>query len=108
MNHNNKHVLITGTVAFDDIETPNASSGKIIGGAGTYIALAASIFSKRISLISVIGDDFLEEDIEMLQSKNINTEMIERIPGEKSFYWKGRYHSNFKNRDTLITELNAL
>ena len=108
MNQNNKHVLITGTVAFDDIETPNGSSGKIIGGAGTYIALAASIFSKRISLISVIGDDFLEEDIEMLQSKNINTKMIERIPGEKSFYWKGRYHSNFKNRDTLITELNAL
>ena len=108
MNHNNKHVLITGTVAFDDIETPNGSSGKIIGGAGTYIALAASIFSKRISLISVIGDDFLEEDIEMLQSKSINTDMIERIPGEKSFYWKGRYHSNFKNRDTLITELNAL
>ncbi len=108
MSQNNRHVLITGTVAFDDIETPNGSSGKIVGGAGTYIALAASIFSKRISLISVIGDDFLEEDIEMLQSKNINTEMIERIPGEKSFYWKGRYHSNFKTRDTLITELNAL
>jgi len=108
MSQNNKHVLITGTVAFDDIETPNGSSGKIIGGAGTYIALAASVFSKKISLISVIGDDFLEKDIEMLQSKNINTEMIERIPGEKSFYWKGRYHSNFKNRDTLITELNAL
>ena len=108
MNQNNKNVLITGTVAFDDIETPHGSSGKIIGGAGTYIALAASVFSKKISLISVIGDDFLEKDIEMLQSKNINTEMIERIPGEKSFYWKGRYHSNFKNRDTLITELNAL
>ena len=101
-------ILITGTVAFDEIETPKGSSGKIIGGAGTYIALAASVFSKKISLISVIGDDFLEKDIEMLQSKNINTEMIERIPGEKSFYWKGRYHSNFKNRDTLITELNAL
>ena len=56
----------------------------------------------------MIGDDFSEEDIEMLQSKNINTAMIERILGEKSFYWKGRYHSNFKNRDTLITELNAL
>ena len=108
MNQNNKHVLITGTVAFDDIETPDGSSGKIIGGAGTYLALTASIFSKKISLISVIGDDFLEKDIEMLESKNINTEMIERIPGEKSFYWKARYHSNLKNRDTLITELNAL
>ena len=105
---NNSKLLITGTVAFDDIETPNGSSGKIIGGAGTYIALAASIFSKRISLISVIGDDFLEEDIKMLQLKNINTDMIERIDGEKSFYWKGRYHSNFKTRDTLVTELNAL
>ena len=104
----NKEILITGTVAFDDIETPTGSSGKIIGGAGTYIALAASIFSKKISLVSVIGDDFLEEDIKMLQSKNINTDMIERIAGEKSFYWKGKYHSNFKTRDTLITELNAL
>ena len=108
MSDTKNRILITGTVAFDEVETPAGSSGKIIGGAGTYIALAASIFSKKISLISVIGDDFLEEDIEMLQSKNINTEMIERIPGEKSFYWKGRYRSNFKNRDTLITELNAL
>ena len=108
MSQNNRHVLITGTVAFDEIQTPNGSSGKIVGGAGTYIALAASIFSKRISLISVIGDDFLEEDIKMLKSKNINTDMIERISGEKSFYWKGRYHSDFKTRDTLITELNAL
>ena len=104
----NKEILITGTVAFDDIETPTGSSGKIIGGAGTYIALAASIFSKKISLVSVIGDDFLKEDIKMLQSKNINTDMIERITGKKSFYWKGKYHSNFKTRDTLITELNAL
>ena len=108
MSQKNKQVLITGTVAFDEIETPNGSSGKIIGGAGTYIALAASIFSKKISLISVIGDDFLEKDIETLQSKNINTDMIERISGEKSFYWKGKYNSNFKTRDTLITELNAL
>ena len=108
MSQNKRHVLITGTVAFDDIETPHGSSGKIIGGAGTYIALAASIFSKKISLISVIGNDFLEKDIEMLQSKNINTDMIERISGEKSFYWKGKYNSNFKTRDTLITELNAL
>ena len=108
MSDTKNRILITGTVAFDEIETPNGSSGKIIGGAGTYIALAGSVFSKRISLISVIGDDFSEEDIKMFQSKNINTEMIERIPGEKSFYWKGRYHSNFKNRDTLITELNAL
>ena len=105
---NNSKLLITGTVAFDDIETPKGLSGKIIGGAGTYISLAASIFSKRISLISVIGDDFLEEDIKMLQLKSINTDMIERIDGEKSFYWKGRYHSNFKTRDTLVTELNAL
>ena len=108
MSQKNKNVLITGTVAFDDIETPKGSSGKIIGGSGTYIALAASVFCKKISLISVIGDDFLDKDIEMFQSKNINTDMIERISGEKSFYWKGRYHSNFKTRETLITKLNAL
>ena len=108
MSQKNKNVLITGTVAFDDIETPKGSSGKIIGGSGTYIALAASVFGKKISLISVIGNDFLDKDIEMFQSKNINTDMIEKISGEKSFYWKGKYNSNFKTRDTLITELNAL
>ena len=66
MSDTKNRILITGTVAFDEIETPNGSSGKIIGGAGTYIALAGSIFSKRISLISVIGDDFSEEDLSLI------------------------------------------
>ena len=101
-------ILITGTVAFDDIETPFGSSGKVIGGAGTYIALASSLFTKNLAIVSIIGEDFPEKEIKFLNSKGIDTKMIEIIKGGKTFYWKGKYHENMIGRDTLSTELNVL
>ena len=101
-------ILITGTVAFDDIETPFGSSGKVIGGAGTYIALASSLFTKNLSIVSIIGEDFPEKEIKFLNSRGVNTKMIEIIKGGKTFYWKGKYHENMIGRDTLSTELNVL
>ena len=101
-------ILITGTVAFDDIETPFGSSGKVIGGAGTYIALASSLFTKNLAIVSIIGEDFPEKEIKFLNSKGIDTKMIEIIKGGKTFYWKGKYHQNMIGRDTLSTELNVL
>ena len=101
-------ILITGTVAFDDIETPFGSSGKVIGGAGTYIALASSLFTKNLAIVSIIGEDFPEKEIKFLNSRGIDTKMIEIIKGGKTFYWKGKYHENMKGRDTLSTELNVL
>ena len=103
-----KKVLITGTVAFDDIETPAGNSGKVIGGAGTYIGLASSLFTQNLAIVSIIGEDFPDEEIAFLISRGINTQMIEKVTGGKTFYWKGRYHDNMISRDTLETELNVL
>lgn len=103
-----KKVLITGTIAFDDIETPNGSSGMVIGGAGTYIGLASSLFTQNLAIVSIIGEDFPDDEMAFLNSRGINTEMIEKVIGGKTFFWKGRYHDNMINRDTLATELNVL
>ena len=97
-----------GTVAFDAIETPFGKTDKIIGGAATYIGLAASFFTEKSGLISVIGEDFPTKYIESLNEKGIDTSGLEVIKGGKSFFWSGKYHDNMNSRDTLITELNVL
>ena len=103
-----KKVLITGTVAFDEIETPAGSSGKVIGGAGTYISIASSPFTQNLAIVSIVGEDFPNKEIKYLNDRGINTEMIETVIGGKTFYWKGRYHENMISRDTLDTKLNVL
>lgn len=104
----NNKILITGTVAFDEIETPHGSSGKIIGGAGTYIGIASSLLTNNLAIVSIIGEDFPEKEIKFLNDRGINTDMIEKVIGGKTFYWKGKYHENMINRDTITTELNVL
>jgi len=104
----NNKILITGTVAFDEIETPHGSSGKIIGGAGTYIAIASSLLTNNLAIVSIIGEDFPEKEIKFLNDRGINTDMIEKVTGGKTFYWKGKYHENMINRDTITTDLNVL
>ncbi|MAS31234.1 MAG: sugar kinase [Flavobacteriaceae bacterium] len=104
----NNKILITGTVAFDEIETPHGNSGKIIGGAGTYIGIASSLLSNNLAIVSIIGEDFPEKEIKFLNERGINTDMIEKVTGGKTFYWKGKYHENMINRDTITTELNVL
>ena len=101
-------LLVVGTVAFDAIETPFGKTDKIVGGAATYACLAASYFTKRINLVSVIGDDFPNETIDLFHSKNINTEGLQVKKGEKTFFWSGKYHNDMNTRDTLATELNVL
>ncbi len=101
-------LLTVGTVAFDDIETPLGKADKIVGGACTYISLAASYFVSNINLVSVIGDDFPQETLDLLKSKGVNLEGLQIKEGEKSFFWAGRYHKDLNNRDTLDTQLNVL
>jgi sugar/nucleoside kinase (ribokinase family) len=97
-----------GSVAFDAIETPFGKTDKIVGGAGSYIALASSFFVKEQSLISVVGGDFPETFLKQLQSKGVDISGIEIKAGEKTFFWSGRYHTDLNSRDTLVTELNVL
>jgi len=101
-------LLVVGTVAFDAIETPFGKTDKIVGGAASYIALAASYFDRDISLVSVIGDDFPEEFLNTLKNVGCNLDGLEIKKGEKSFFWSGKYHNDLNTRDTLETQLNVL
>ena len=101
-------LLIVGSIAFDEIETPFGKTGKILGGAATFIGLAASQFEVNASIVSVIGEDFPEEYLNLLKDRNIDVSGVEIIKGGKTFYWKGKYHNDLNSRDTLITELNTL
>ncbi len=101
-------LIVVGTVAFDKISTPFGNSDKIVGGAATYIGLAASYFSKQNNLVSVIGDDFPKEFLGELKTRNINLDGLQIIEGQKSFFWEGKYHYDMNSRDTLETQLNVL
>jgi len=101
-------LLIVGTVAFDAIETPFGKTDKILGGAATYISLAASQFDVQSGIVSVVGGDFPKEFLKSLERRNINTSGIEIIEEGKTFFWSGKYHNDLNSRDTLITELNVL
>ena len=101
-------LLIVGTVAFDAIETPFGKTDKILGGAATYIGLSASFFNLQSAIVSVVGDDFPQEHLDLLTSKNIDISGIEIVKGGKTFFWSGLYHNDLNSRDTLVTELNVL
>ncbi len=102
------NLVAVGTVAFDSIETPFAKQEKVIGGAATYIALAASHFIKSSGLISVIGDDFPQSVLDSMRDRGIDQQGLQVKKGEKSFFWSGKYHYDFNSRDTLVTDLNVL
>ncbi len=97
-----------GTVAFDAIETPFGKTDKITGGSGNYICQSAGHFTNDMQLVSIIGDDFSQEELQYLQSIGTDIEGIEVKKGEKSFFWSGRYHMDLNRRDTLVTDLNVL
>ena len=100
-------LIVVGSMAFDDIETPFGKSDKIVGGAATYIAWCASNFTD-VKQISVVGGDFPQEELDALTARNVSLEGVEIKKDEKSFFWAGRYHSDMNTRDTLVTDLNVL
>jgi sugar/nucleoside kinase (ribokinase family) len=101
-------LLTVGSVAFDAIETPFGKTDKIIGGAGTYIALSSSYFEQNQKIVSVVGEDFPQAMLDKLSSVGVNLEGLQIKQGEKTFFWSGRYHNDMNTRDTLVTELNVL
>jgi sugar/nucleoside kinase (ribokinase family) len=102
------NLIAVGTVAFDSIETPFAKQDRVIGGAATYITLAASHFIKNSGLVSVVGDDFPQEFLDEMTKRGIDQKGLQIKQGEKSFFWAGKYHYDLNSRDTLITDLNVL
>lgn len=101
-------LLIVGTVAFDAIETPFGKTDKILGGAATYIGLSAANFKVNSGIVSVVGGDFPQEYLDMLNDKKVDTTGVEIVAKGKTFFWSGKYHNDMNTRDTLATELNVL
>lgn len=101
-------LVIVGTVAFDAIETPFGKTDKILGGAATFIGLAASQFNVDAAAVSVVGGDFPQQYLDLLADKNIDIEGIEIVKEGKTFFWSGKYNHDMNTRDTLATELNVL
>ncbi|PKD43043.1 PfkB family carbohydrate kinase [Rhodohalobacter barkolensis] len=100
-------LLVVGSVAYDGIETPFGKTDRILGGSATYISLAASYFANQINLVGVVGKDFADDDIELLKSKGVDLEGLQVDKSGNTFFWKGKYHYDLNNRDTLDTQLNV-
>lgn len=98
-------LVVVGSLAYDAVETPHGKVDRMLGGACTYIALSASYFTK-VSIVGVVGDDFAQEDVELLSGRGIGIEGMERVPG-KTFFWSGRYTQDMNDRETLATDLNV-
>ena len=98
-------LVVVGSVAYDGIETPHGKVDRILGGACTYISLAASYFAP-VRIVAVVGDDFAAEDTNLLASRGIDLEGLERVPG-KTFFWQGVYSEDMNDRTTLRTDLNV-
>ncbi len=101
-------LLVIGSVAFDAIETPFGETGKIVGGAASYISLATSMLHNNVGLVAVVGEDFDMDFVKNLNDRGVDTTGLQIKSGEKSFFWHGKYHMDMNSRDTITTELNVL
>jgi sugar/nucleoside kinase (ribokinase family) len=99
-------LIVVGSVAYDGVETPHGKVDRMLGGAATYIGLSASYFTP-VKIVAVVGDDFAQEDIDLLASRNIDLSGLERVAGGKTFFWAGVYSADMNDRTTLRTDLNV-
>jgi sugar/nucleoside kinase (ribokinase family) len=104
----NNKLLIVGTMAYDAIETPFGKVEKILGGAATYIGLSASQFLVDSAIISVVGEDFDMQHLQLLKEKNLDLSGVEIVKGGETFFWSGKYNEDLNTRTTLETRLNVL
>ena len=98
-------LVVVGSVAYDGIETPYGKADRLLGGSATYISLAASFFGP-VKIVAVVGDDFADADVRLLEEHGVDLEGLERAPG-KTFYWAGAYSKDWNERTTLTTDLNV-
>ncbi|MFT4568648.1 MAG: sugar/nucleoside kinase (ribokinase family) [Saprospiraceae bacterium] len=101
-------LLVVGTVAFDTIETAYGKVERVIGGAAQYAGYAASYFTNDINLVSIVGDDFPQGELDEMSTRGMKLDGLKVVEGGKSFFWAGKYHDDMNGRDTLVTDLNVL
>jgi sugar/nucleoside kinase (ribokinase family) len=99
------NLIAVGSLGLDTLETPFEKAERVLGGSGPYFALAAKLYTD-VGIVAVIGDDYPEEHIDLLDKKGINLDGLQRSAGE-SFFWHGRYHFDMNSRDTLETKLGV-
>src|ERR1035438_9489464 len=98
-------LIVVGSVAYDGVETPHGKVNRMLGGACTYISLAAAYYTE-VKIVGVVGQDFAQEDIDFLASRKIDLQGLDRVPG-KTFFWAGKYSPDMNDRQTLQTDLNV-
>jgi len=99
-------VTVVGSIAYDAVRTPFGARERMLGGAATHFALAASFFDE-VRVVGPVGDDFAPQDMEVLRARGTLVDDVERVPGGRTFFWAGEYHDNLNRRETLTTELNV-
>ena len=99
-------VTVVGSLAFDAVETPFGKRDRMLGGAATHFALAASFFDD-VHVVGPVGEDFGDEEMAILSTRGTNTDDVERVEGGKTFFWAGKYSANLNERETLDTQLNV-
>ncbi|HSW49177.1 MAG TPA: PfkB family carbohydrate kinase [Bryobacteraceae bacterium] len=98
-------LVVVGSVAYDGVETPHGRVERMLGGACTYISLAATYFT-QVRIVAVVGEDFAREDVDFLSSRGIDLAGLEQVPG-KTFHWSGVYSADMNDRTTTRTDLNV-
>jgi len=98
-------LIVVGSVAYDGVETPHGKVDRMLGGACTYISLAAAYYTE-VKIVGVVGEDFAQEDIDFLASRKIDLAGLDRVAG-KTFFWAGKYSPDMNDRETLRTDLNV-
>lgn len=98
-------ILVVGSVAYDTVETTRERRERQLGGSASFFAIA-NLDRHQVRCVGVVGDDFRQEDLDLLVEHGADIEGIKRVPG-KSFHWSGRYHEDMIDRDTLATELGV-
>jgi sugar/nucleoside kinase (ribokinase family) len=99
-------VTVVGSIAFDAVRTPFGERERMLGGSAVHFALSASFFD-AVRVVGPVGDDFGEDSLAVLEGRGVDTEDIERIPGGRTFFWKGVYGWDLNDRETLDTQLNV-
>src|ERR1700757_1907214 len=99
-------VTVVGSIAFDAVKTPFGERERMLGGAATHFALAASFFD-RVHIVGPVGDDFTESELDVLATRGANIDDVERVAGGRTFFWEGEYGWDLNSRTTLDTQLNV-
>jgi sugar/nucleoside kinase (ribokinase family) len=99
-------VTVVGSIAYDRVKTPFGERERMLGGAATHFALAASFFDE-VRVVGPVGDDFRDEDMAILRTRGTNTDDVERVAGGKTFFWHGEYGWDLNSRETHDTQLGV-